>query len=170
MERRLLEYTLTQVWSRAAICPLCFSLCILMALMRLQRVFKALSQAQLVPLWRTCCMLMIWLWWLLILMRCSSCSIVYTGMLRLRSIDNEVRHLITNTANSEVVHFNSPGSNVPVFNVRRVLLAHKGSFKIWVWCFTGAWSWLSPLSTQLVLCVLKNLWWLCHMCLCGLLG
>jgi len=78
MERRLLECTLTRVRSRAALCPLCFSLCTLMMLMRLQRVFKALSQAKLVPLWRTCCMLMIWLWWLTILMRCRPCSTVCT--------------------------------------------------------------------------------------------
>jgi len=34
-----------------------------------------------------------------------------------------------NTAKFEVVHFNSSGSNVPVFNVGRMLLAHKDSFK-----------------------------------------
>jgi hypothetical protein len=34
-----------------------------------------------------------------------------------------------NTAKFEVVHFNSSGSNVPVFNVGRVPLAHKDSFK-----------------------------------------
>jgi hypothetical protein len=45
---------------------------------------------------------------------------------------NKVRHLITNTANSEVVHFNLSGSNVPAFNVGKVLLAHKDYFKIWV--------------------------------------
>jgi len=78
MERGLLECTLTQVWSRAALCPLGFPLCVLMTLMRLLRVSKALSQAQLVPLWRTCCMLMIWLWCLMIQMRCRLCSTVYT--------------------------------------------------------------------------------------------
>jgi len=36
---------------------------------------------------------------------------------------------IINTAKPEVVHFNSSGSNVPVFKVGRVPLAHKDSFK-----------------------------------------
>jgi len=50
LERRLLECTLTQVWSRAALRPRCFSLCILMTFMRLsQRVFKALSQQARLP-------------------------------------------------------------------------------------------------------------------------
>ena len=35
------------------------------------------------------------------------------------------KHLIINTAKSEVVHFNSSGSNVPVFKIERVLLAHR---------------------------------------------
>jgi hypothetical protein len=40
------------------------------------------------------------------------------------------KHLITSTANCEVVHFNSSGSNVAsVFNVGRVPLAQKDSCK-----------------------------------------
>ena len=38
------------------------------------------------------------------------------------------KHLI-NAAKSEVVHFNSFGSNAPVFNVGRVPLAHQDPFK-----------------------------------------
>jgi len=138
--------SLTQVWSRTALCPLCFCLCILMTLMRLQRVFNALSQAQLVPLWRPCCMLMIWLWWLTILMQCRPCS-----MLNRLYWYAQRKHFIVNTAKSEMVHFNSFGSNVLVFNVGRVPLAHKILLSIRVWCFTGTWAWLCPLSTQLVL-------------------
>ena len=47
-----------------------------------------------------------------------------------------------------------------------------------VWYFTGAWAWISPLSTQLVLLwhllfgfvslYVRTLWWIGHMCLCGL--
>jgi len=39
------------------------------------------------------------------------------------------KHLNINTAKSEVVHFNSSGPSVPVYNVGRVLVAHKNSFK-----------------------------------------
>jgi len=160
MERRLLECTLTQVWNRAALCPLCFSLCILMTSMRLHRVFKAPSQAQLVPLWRTCCMLMIWL---TTLMRCRPCSTVYTGMLRestLLSVFPKLRGFISIClvkSKSKSLRWKSPnsnGSNVPVFNVGRVPFAHKDYLKYLGWCFISTWAWLIPLSTQLV--------FLCH--------
>ena len=39
------------------------------------------------------------------------------------------KHLIVNTSKSEVVHFNSAGENVPVFDVGGVTLYHKDSFK-----------------------------------------
>jgi hypothetical protein len=39
------------------------------------------------------------------------------------------KHLIINTAKSEVVHFNSSGSNVPVFKDGRVPLVHRDSFE-----------------------------------------
>jgi exonuclease III len=39
------------------------------------------------------------------------------------------KHLIINTAKSEVVHFNSLGSNLPVFKIGSDTLAHKDSFK-----------------------------------------
>eukprot|EP00983_Pelagomonas_calceolata_P001743 58023-Pelagomonas_calceolata.AAC.1 len=39
------------------------------------------------------------------------------------------KHLVINTVKSEVVHFNSSGSNLPVFSVGGVSLAHKESFK-----------------------------------------
>eukprot|EP00967_Tisochrysis_lutea_P008459 scaffold10108_cov20-Tisochrysis_lutea.AAC.1 len=39
------------------------------------------------------------------------------------------KHLVTNTANSGVVHFNSLGSNMPVFLVGGVPLDHKESLK-----------------------------------------
>jgi hypothetical protein len=42
------------------------------------------------------------------------------------------KHLIINAAKSEVFHFKSSGSNVPVFKVGRVPLAHKGLTSIWV--------------------------------------
>jgi len=40
------------------------------------------------------------------------------------------KHLIINTAKSEVVHFNSSGSNAPAFNVGRVSLTHKDSYRL----------------------------------------
>eukprot|EP00983_Pelagomonas_calceolata_P078216 1154193-Pelagomonas_calceolata.AAC.2 len=39
------------------------------------------------------------------------------------------KHLVINTAKSEVVHFNSSESNLPVLSVGGVPLAHKESFK-----------------------------------------
>eukprot|EP00983_Pelagomonas_calceolata_P077727 1153978-Pelagomonas_calceolata.AAC.1 len=39
------------------------------------------------------------------------------------------KHVIINTAKSEVVHFNSSGSDLPVFCIGGVPLAHKESFK-----------------------------------------
>jgi hypothetical protein len=39
------------------------------------------------------------------------------------------KHLIVNTSKSEVVHFNSAGENVPVFDVGGATLHHKGSFR-----------------------------------------
>eukprot|EP00983_Pelagomonas_calceolata_P079910 1154905-Pelagomonas_calceolata.AAC.3 len=44
------------------------------------------------------------------------------------------KHLLINRAKSEVVHFNSLGSNLPVFSIGCVPLAHKGSFK-----YLGMW-------------------------------
>eukprot|EP00983_Pelagomonas_calceolata_P098919 1158402-Pelagomonas_calceolata.AAC.1 len=44
------------------------------------------------------------------------------------------KHLAMSTAKSEVVHFNSSGSNLPVFSVGGVPLAHKESFK-----YLGMW-------------------------------
>eukprot|EP00983_Pelagomonas_calceolata_P012034 385984-Pelagomonas_calceolata.AAC.1 len=38
------------------------------------------------------------------------------------------KHLIINTAKSEVVHFNSSGTDLPVFRIGGVPLAHKESF------------------------------------------
>jgi hypothetical protein len=55
-------------------------------------------------------------------MRCRPCSIVNT-------VCSEKAASTNNTAKSEVVHFNSSGSNVSVFNVKRVLLTHKHDFK-----------------------------------------
>ena len=40
------------------------------------------------------------------------------------------KHLIINTAKSEVVHFNSSGSNAPAFNVKRMPLTHKDYFNL----------------------------------------
>ena len=39
------------------------------------------------------------------------------------------KHLIVNTSKSEVVHFNSAGGNVPVFDVGGATLHHKDSFR-----------------------------------------
>eukprot|EP00983_Pelagomonas_calceolata_P010119 328685-Pelagomonas_calceolata.AAC.2 len=39
------------------------------------------------------------------------------------------KHLIINTAKSEVAHFNSSGSDLPVFHIGGAPLAHKESFK-----------------------------------------
>ena len=39
------------------------------------------------------------------------------------------KHLIVNTSKSEVVHFNSAGENVPVFDVGGATLHHKDSFR-----------------------------------------
>eukprot|EP00983_Pelagomonas_calceolata_P132733 1161900-Pelagomonas_calceolata.AAC.16 len=39
------------------------------------------------------------------------------------------KHLIINTAKSEMVHFNSSGSDLPVFCIGGAPLAHKDSFK-----------------------------------------
>eukprot|EP00983_Pelagomonas_calceolata_P006251 207064-Pelagomonas_calceolata.AAC.1 len=39
------------------------------------------------------------------------------------------KHLVINSAKSEVVHFNSSGSDLPVFRIGGVPLAHKESFK-----------------------------------------
>ena len=39
------------------------------------------------------------------------------------------KHLIINTAKSEVVHFNSSGPDVPVLRIGEVPLVHKESFK-----------------------------------------
>ena len=48
------------------------------------------------------------------------------------------KHLIIiNTAMSEVVHFITSGSNMPVFNVGRVPFAHKDYLKYLGWCFTS---------------------------------
>eukprot|EP00983_Pelagomonas_calceolata_P034904 1093630-Pelagomonas_calceolata.AAC.1 len=41
----------------------------------------------------------------------------------------ERKHLIVNTAKSEVVHFNSSGSDLPVFRNGGVPLAHKEYFR-----------------------------------------
>ena len=131
MERRLLECTLTQVWNRAALCPLCFSLCILMTSMRLHRVFKAPSQAQLVPLWRTCCMLMIWL---TTLMRCRPCSTVYAAC--------SEKAPYYQYCEVWGCSFQFVWSKCAC--VQRWVSAactHRFFLSIWVWCFTGAWAW-----------------------------
>jgi len=39
------------------------------------------------------------------------------------------KHLIVNTSKSEVVHFNSAGENVPVFDVGGATLHHKDYFR-----------------------------------------
>jgi hypothetical protein len=39
------------------------------------------------------------------------------------------KHLIVNTSKSEVVHFNSAGENVSVFDVGGATLHHKDSFR-----------------------------------------
>ena len=39
------------------------------------------------------------------------------------------KHLMVNTSKSEVVHFNSAGENVPVFDVGGATLHHKDSFR-----------------------------------------
>ena len=39
------------------------------------------------------------------------------------------KHLIVNTSKSEVVHFNSAGENIPVFDVGGATLHHKESFR-----------------------------------------
>jgi len=39
------------------------------------------------------------------------------------------KHLIVNTSKSEVVHFNSAGENVPIFDVGGANLHHKDSFR-----------------------------------------
>ena len=39
------------------------------------------------------------------------------------------KHLIVNTSKFEVVHFNSAGENVPVFDVDGATLHHKDSFR-----------------------------------------
>ena len=39
------------------------------------------------------------------------------------------KHLIVNNSKSEVVHFNSAGENVPVFDVGGATLHHKDSFR-----------------------------------------
>ena len=44
------------------------------------------------------------------------------------------KHLIINTAKSDVVHFNSSGSNLPMFTIGGVPLPHKESFK-----YLGMW-------------------------------
>jgi hypothetical protein len=41
----------------------------------------------------------------------------------------QIKHHTINAAKSDVVHFNSSGSNVPVSNLWRVSLAHKDSFQ-----------------------------------------
>eukprot|EP00983_Pelagomonas_calceolata_P003603 117279-Pelagomonas_calceolata.AAC.1 len=46
------------------------------------------------------------------------------------------KHLVINTAKSEVVHYNSSGSDLPVFHVGGVPLAHKESFRyLGVMCY-----------------------------------
>ena len=47
------------------------------------------------------------------------------------------KHLIVNTSKSEVVHFNSAGENVPVFDVGGATLHHKNLLGIWAWFSTG---------------------------------
>ena len=45
------------------------------------------------------------------------------------SVYTKNKHLIVNTSKSEVVHFNSTGENVPVFDVGGAALHHKDSFR-----------------------------------------
>jgi len=48
---------------------------------------------------------------------------------RLLAVYARNKHLIVNTSKSEVVHFNSAGENVPVFDVGGATLHHKDSFR-----------------------------------------
>ena len=48
---------------------------------------------------------------------------------RLLAVYARNKHLIVNTSKSEVVHFNSAGENVPVFDVSGATLHHKDSFR-----------------------------------------
>ena len=47
------------------------------------------------------------------------------------------KHLIVNTSKSEVVHFNSAGGNVPVFDASVPPFITKILLGIWAWFPTG---------------------------------
>jgi len=61
------------------------------------------------------------------------------------------KHLIVNTSKSEVVHFNSAGENVPVFDVGGATLYHKDYFRYLGMVFYRTLTWLSLLNTRPVL-------------------
>ena len=58
-------------------------------------------------------------------------------MLSWLAVFSRNEHLIVNTSKSEVVHFNSAGENVPVFDVGGATLHHKNLLGIWAWFSTG---------------------------------
>ena len=121
MERKLLECTLTQVWSRAAICPLCISL-------YFNDVDEIAEGVQGAVTGTTGSAVRHMLYADDLTLMASDPDAMQTMLNRLHWYAQR-KHLLINTAKSQLVHFNYSGSNVFVFNVGRFLFAQKDNVK-----------------------------------------